>query len=69
MRRPGAPPHAYISPLSVEHARDPMICSSQPSAAALSFDIGDDVGDTALAAVIWHVPLRAEEFGGLLLPF
>jgi hypothetical protein len=35
----------------------------------LPFDFGNDVDDTALAAVIWHVPLGAEEFGGLLLLF
>jgi hypothetical protein len=49
--------------------RDLMIYSNRPSAAALPFNIGDDVGDTALAAVIWHVPLGAEAFGGLLLTF
>jgi hypothetical protein len=49
--------------------RDPMIYSNQPPAAALPFDIGDDVDDTAPAAVIWHVPLGDEEFGGLLLLF
>jgi hypothetical protein len=46
-----------------------MIHANQSSAADLPFDIGDDVDDTVLAAVFWHVPLGAEEFGGLLLLF
>ena len=50
-------------------SRDPMIYLNQPPAADLPFDIGDHGNDTAPAAVIWHVPLGAEEFGGLLLLF
>jgi hypothetical protein len=49
--------------------RDLMIYSNRPSAADLPFDIGDGVDETTPGAVIWHVPLGAEESGGLHLPF
>jgi hypothetical protein len=48
---------------------DLMIYSNRPCAADLPSDIGDEVHEAAPAAVIWHVPLSAEEFGGLHLPF